>query len=173
MTRSSFRSAQRGRLKIGLQDGILPHIVWCFIIALAGCGGSPPSLVVAVNAGVEGDALKAAAREYGAAQSLNVEIVDLPYANLFEKELLDLSSRTGAYDVIMIDDPWFPRLAQNDALAPLGAQAPDTDFLKSCLEVCRQGGTYYALPYVGNSQLFFYRRDLMSAPATWTGLFTA
>jgi len=143
------------------------------VIFLAGCGSSPPSLVVAVNAGVEGDALKAAAREFGATQSLQVEIVDLPYAILFEKELLDLSSRTGAYDAIMIDDPWFPRLAQNDALAPLGAQSPDADFLKSCLEVCRQGGTYYALPYVGNSQLFFYRRDLMSAPATWTDVLTA
>ena len=31
------------------------------VIFLAGCGSSPPSLVVAVNAGVEGDALKAAA----------------------------------------------------------------------------------------------------------------
>ena len=149
-----------------------------FVGLLAGCGGSGPSLVIAVNAGVEGDALKAAAREFGAAQSLKVEIVDLPYANLFEKELLDLSSHTGAYDVIMIDDPWFPRLAQNNALAPLGSQSPDPDFVKSCLEVCRQNGTYYALPYVGNSQLFFYRRDLfskygLSAPATWTGVLAA
>src|SRR5438067_1423207 len=102
------------------------------VAVLAGCGGPPPSLVVAVNAGVD-----------GAAQSLNVEIIDLPYANLFEKELLDLSSRTGAYDVIMIDDPWFPRLAQNNALTPLTAQTPDSDFLKSCLDVGRQDGAYY------------------------------
>ncbi len=139
-----------------------------FAFVLTGCGGAPPSLVVAVNAGVEGDSLKAAAREFASTRSLNVEIVDLPYANLFEKELLDLTSRTGAYDVIMIDDPWFPRLSQNQALTPLTTQSPDADFLKSCLEVCRQDGVYYALPYVGNSQLFFYRRDLMPAPATWS-----
>jgi len=162
-------------LRIGLQDAILPYVALCF---LTGCGGSPPSLVVAVNAGVEGDALKAAAREFGSAQSLDVEIVDLPYANLFEKELLDLTSRTGAYDVIMIDDPWFPRLAQNDALAPFASQAPDPDFLQSCLDVCRLNGTYYALPYVGNSQLFFYRQDLfgkygLPAPATWSGVLAA
>ena len=163
-------------LRIGLQDAILPYFVaLCF---LAGCGGAPASLVVAVNAGVEGDALKAAAREFGSVQSLDVEIVDLPYANLFEKELLDLSSRTGAYDVILIDDPWFPRLAQNNSLAPLGPESPDPDFLKSCLEVCRQAGAYYALPYVGNSQLFFYRKDLfgkygLSTPDTWTGVLTA
>ena len=143
---------------------------------LTGCSGA--SLVIAVNAGVEGDALKAAAREFGTAHSLAVEIVDLPYANLFEKELLDLSSRTGAYDVIMIDDPWFPRLAQDNALAPLGSQSPDPDFVKSCLDVGRHNGTYYALPYVGNSQLFFYRKDLfgkygLSAPVTWTAVLTA
>src|SRR3981189_1125888 len=138
---------------------------------LAGCGGSPSALVVAVNAGVEGDTLKAAAREFGAAKSLQVEIVDLPYANLYEKEQLDLTSRTGAYDLIMMDDPWFPRLAQGGALAPLPSQSPDSDFLSSCLEVCRLAGVYYALPYVGNSQLFFYRKDLFAkynlpAPAT-------
>src|SRR5258705_8346857 len=94
------------------------------VIVLAGCSSSPPSLVVAVNAGVEGDALKAAAREFGSPQSLPVEIVDVPYANLFEKELLDLSSHTRAYDVIMIDDPWFPRLAQDNALTPL-TEPPD------------------------------------------------
>ena len=135
---------------------------------LAGCHSqSGPSLVVAVNAGVEGDALTAAAREWGGAHSVRTEIVDLPYANLFEKELLDLSSGTGAYDVIMMDDPWFPRLAQNRALAPLPTQSPDADFLASCLDVCRQENVYYALPYVGNSQLFFYRKDLVPAPTTW------
>ena len=151
--------------------GVVCPIVFVFLSA---CGrSSTPSLVIAVNAGVEGDALKAAAREWSAAQSVRAEIIDLPYANLFEKELLDLSSRTGAYDVIMIDDPWFPRLAQGSALTPLSSQQPDADFLPSCLEVCRQAGVYYALPYVGNSQLFFYRKDLfgkygLPAPGTWT-----
>jgi multiple sugar transport system substrate-binding protein len=147
---------------------------------LAGCGSAPtaPTLVIAVNAGVEGDALKSAAREWAAAHSVHPEIIDLPYANLFEKELLDLSSRTGAYDVIMMDDPWFPRLAQGAALAPLPVQSPDTDFLGSCLEVCRQAGVYYSLPYVGNSQLFFYRQDLfakygLAAPAAWTDVLAA
>ena len=63
-----------------------------------------------MNAGVEGSALKAAAREWGELRNTRIEVVELPYANLFEKESLDLTSRTGAYDVIMLDDPWFPRL---------------------------------------------------------------
>lgn len=151
-------------------------------LLLAACGGtgSQPSLTIAINAGVEGDALKAAANEWAARNATRLEIVELPYANLFEKELLDLTSRTGAYDVIMMDDPWFPRLVENGSLAPLERQ-PDADFLMSCLDVCRQPyrtGKYYALPYVGNSQLFFYRKDLfdkygLAEPASWDDVLNA
>lgn len=137
---------------------------------LAGCGKSGvKTLTVAVNAGVEGTALKAAAAEWAELHKTYVEVVELPYANLFEKESLDLSSRTGAYDVIMIDDPWFPKLAPD--LTAL-SRTPDPDFLESCMAVCRLSGTLYALPYVGNSQLFFYRKDLfdkykLGAPDRW------
>ncbi len=128
---------------------------------LAACSrdGSNKTLTIAVNAGVEGSALKAAAREWGELRKTRIEVVELPYANLFEKESLDLASRTGAYDVIMMDDPWFPKLAADGGLTPL-TREPDADFLASCLAVCRRSGEYFALPYVGNSQLFFYRKDL-------------
>src|ERR1700730_12013347 len=83
---------------------------------LAGCSrsGSNKTLTIAVNAGVEGTALKAVAREWGEIHNTRIEVVELPYANLFEKESLDLQSRTGAYDVIMMDDPWFPKLVADN-----------------------------------------------------------
>jgi multiple sugar transport system substrate-binding protein len=155
-----------------------------------GCGGVArgPSLTVAINAGVEGNALQSAALEWGAQRSVHVETVVLPYASLFEKELLDLISPATAYDVIMIDDPWFPRLAEGQKLTALdelartrGLTWPDPDFIESCLDVCRfpyLQGPYYALPYVGNSQLFFYRKDLfdkheLPAPETWEDVLAA
>src|ERR1700727_436880 len=84
----------------------------CLVALLAACSrsGSEKVLTIAVNAGVEGSALKAAAHEWGELRNTRIEVVELPYANLFEKESLDLASRTGAYDVIMMDDPWFPKL---------------------------------------------------------------
>ena len=146
--------------------------IFCALL-LAGCSHSTPSktLTIAVNAGVEGSALKAAANEWGAAHATHIEVVELPYANLFEKESLDLESRTGAYDVVMLDDPWFPKLVADGGLSTL-PRAPDADFLASCVAVCKQGDQVYALPYVGNSQLFFYRRDLfekykLGAPDRW------
>lgn len=160
------------------------------LLVLAGCEpGSPgPELTIAVNAGVEGDALNAAARDYQQRFGVRVQIVELPYANLFEKQLVALATDTGAYDVIMLDDPWFPRYAEGGYLTPLEPlfqkkrlPGPDSDFLPPCLALCRHPhptGALYALPYVGNSQLFFYRKDLfdkygLAAPSTWSELLRA
>jgi multiple sugar transport system substrate-binding protein len=143
---------------------------------------SGPTLTIAINSGVEGDALRQAAKDYEAQTGVHINIAEFPYANLFEKELLDLTSRTGAYDLIMLDDPWFPKFASLDVLTDLtplffkrSKNGADDDFVAMSIALCRhpyQTGTLYALPYVGNSQLFFYRKDLfqkhnLKAPATW------
>jgi multiple sugar transport system substrate-binding protein len=158
------------------------------LTACSSPGGGHKQLTIAVNAGVEGDALKATAQEYGQQNNLTVNISEFPYANLFEKELVDLVNRTGAYDVIMLDDPWFPRFAGGDNLTELtplierrGVAWPDQDFVETSLALCHHPystGRLYALPYVGNSQLFFYRRDLfekyqLNPPATWDDVLDA
>lgn len=179
-----------GGRAITLRKRLARACVAAAALAVVGCthSSTKKSLTVSVNAGVEGEALKIAAREWGQATGTQVEIVELPYANLFEKELLDLKSRTGAYDVVMMDDPWFPQFAQGGQLTELdplyakaGQKGPDADFIKSTLDVCRNPwatGSYYALPYVGNSQLFFYRQDLfqkygLAKPATWDDVLSA
>ncbi len=139
-------------------------------------------LTLAVVSGVEGDALKQAALDYEAQTGVHINIAEFPYANLFEKELIDLNARTGAYDLIMLDDPWFPRFASKQFLTDLnqllqkrGQNGPDDDFVHTSVALCRhpyQTGPLYALPYVGNSQLFFYRKDLfekhsLKEPSTW------
>ena len=145
-------------------------------------------LTLAVNSGVEGDALKQAALDYEAQTGVHINIAEFPYANLFEKELLDLTARTGAYDVIMLDDPWFPKFASQQLLSDLGPllnargiKGPDEDFVQTSIALCREpygGGALFALPYVGNSQLFFYRKDLfakhnLKEPVTWEDVLTA
>jgi len=146
------------------------------------------TLTLAINSGVEGDALKQAAKDYETQTGVHINIAEFPYANLFEKELIDLTARTGAYDLIMLDDPWFPKFSSQNVLTDLspllqkrGRNAPDDDFVATSLALCRQPyqtGTLYALPYVGNSQLFFYRKGLfeqhnLKEPATWDDVLTA
>jgi multiple sugar transport system substrate-binding protein len=145
-------------------------------------------ITIAVNSGVEGDALKQAAKDYETQTGIKITIAEFPYANLFEKELVDLNSNTGAYDLIMLDDPWFPRFASQNFLTDLASlyqkknlAGPDEDFITTSLALCRhpyETGALYALPYVGNSQLFFYRKDLfekhnLKKPETWWDVLNA
>src|SRR2546426_3975418 len=134
-------------------------------------GSGQTELTIAVPSGVEGDGLKAAARDYEKERGVKITISEFPYSSLFEKELVDLANRTGAYDIIVLDDPWFPRFTSGEQylaeLEPLyqkrGMKGPDEDFVKASLALCRhpyETGKLLALPYVGNSQVYFYRKDL-------------
>ncbi|HEX7330809.1 MAG TPA: ABC transporter substrate-binding protein [Pyrinomonadaceae bacterium] len=162
------------------------------LVGLSSCtNNSQPAkkqLTLAVVSGVEGEALQQAARDYEAQKGVHIEIATFPYTNLFEKELIDLKARTGAYDLIMLDDPWFPRFANEQLLMELGPllqkrgqSGPDSDFVDTSVALCRhpyESGQLYALPYVGNSQLFFYRKDLfekhsLKAPETWNDVLAA
>jgi multiple sugar transport system substrate-binding protein len=162
------------------------------VVFLTACSTEQKSknkpLTLAVNSGVEGDALKQAALDYEKQTAIHINIAEFPYANLFEKELIDLNAETGAYDLIMLDDPWFPRFATKLFLTDLGplmqkrGQAgPDPDFIPTSIALCRhpyQTGALYALPYVGNSQLFFYRKDLfekhkLQEPLKWDDVLAA
>ena len=167
-------------------------IAFCAFLLTASCRSNrsvgPNQFTLAVNSGVEGDALKQAARDYEAQTGIHIDVAEFPYANLFEKELLDLTARTGAYDLIMLDDPWFPKFASQQLLTDLGPllnargiTGPDEDFVRTSIALCREPyetGALYALPYVGNSQLFFYRKDLfakhnLKTPVTWEDVLTA
>ncbi len=149
---------------------------------------SQRQLTLAAVSGVEGEALKQAARDYETQTGIHIKVTDFPYASLFDKELIDLNARTGAYDLIMMDDPWFPRFATSQFLTDLtpllqkrGQSGLDADFVETSVAVCRhpyQSGALYAIPYVGNSQLFFYRKDLfakhgLGEPSTWDAVFNA
>ena len=146
-------------------------------------------LTVAVPSGSEGDGLRAAAADYSAMKGIAIDIVQAPYANLFEKAANAGSTKSGAYDIVLMDDPWLPFFAENGYLEPLGAyyqaigtDGPDNDFLAKSLAVCRSPyatGRFVCLPYVGNAQMFFYdpaqfaKNGLDRAPRTWDEVIAA
>src|SRR6185503_16553157 len=120
-------------------SALIIALVLCSVF-LPGCRTNQPTnskqLTLAVNSGVEGDALKQAALDYEKQTGVHINIAEFPYANLFEKELLDLNAHTGAYDLIMLDDPWFPKFGNQQLLTELtpllesrGQKGPDADFV--------------------------------------------
>lgn len=136
-------------------------------------------LTVAINAGVEGQAIAELSKDFPEAR---IEIVELPYTNLREKLQQTLGTGRSTYDVVMLDDPWFPELAQY--LSRLGT-VPDAlldDLIPASLHLGRdphQLGELKALPFVGNCQLLFYRKDLLgkvgldAPPDNWPDLLAA
>jgi multiple sugar transport system substrate-binding protein len=157
--------------------------------ALTITGGAWANITILVPSGSEGDGLRAAAADYSKMKGSKVEIVQAPYANVFEKAANAGQTKSGAFDIVLMDDPWIPFFAENGHLeelgpyfAKLGVPGPDNDFLAKSLAVCRNPyntGPFVCIPYVGNAQMFFYdgakfaTAGVTGAPATWDDVYKA
>ena len=145
-------------------------------------------ITILVPSGSEGDGLRAAAADYSKMKNIKVEIVQAPYSNEFEQAANAGQTKSGAFDIVLMDDPWIPFFAENGHLEDLtqyfkkaGREGPDNDFLSKSLAVCRNpynSGPYVCLPYVGNAQMFFYdaakfKESGVDAPKTWDDVLKA
>jgi multiple sugar transport system substrate-binding protein len=144
-------------------------------------------VVLATNNAPEGRGAAEALKEFAARKGIKYEVVEAPYSNLYEKEVLDLSQGSGLYDVIMLDDPWFTQFAESKWLTNLtpyftaiNEGGLSSDFIDKSTAICKYPyvtGLIYAFPAVGNAQMFFYRKDLFaqyglnSAPKTWNAAY--
>jgi multiple sugar transport system substrate-binding protein len=161
-------------------------------MALASFAVAAPAFAdftIAVPSGSEGDGLRAAAADYAKMKNIKIEVVQAPYSNLFEKAATAGQTKSGAFDIILMDDPWIPFFAENGHLEELtsyfnamGTGGPDSDFLAKSLAVCRNPyntGPFVCLPYVGNAQMFFYDgqkfadQGLPNGPKTWDDVIKA
>jgi multiple sugar transport system substrate-binding protein len=140
-------------------------------------------ITILVPSGSEGDGLRAAAADYTQLKGTKVEIVQAPYDNVFEQAANAGQTKSGAFDIVLMDDPWIPFFAENGHLEDLtsyfnaiGMPGPDSDFLAKSLAVCRNpynSGPFVCIPYVGNAQMFFYdsakfaEQGLSAGPKTW------
>ncbi len=114
---------------------------------------------------------------------VTIEYLGLPWAGLREKITIELVEGRGDFDLVVLDDPWTPEFLPAGFLEPLDPWFVKTgrqlnpDFIPTALALGRwpyPDGILYALPVVGNVQLFAYRRDLFEKhgikhpPETWT-----
>jgi len=103
----------------------------------------------------------------------DIELLKLPNADLYQKLKLSLREGTAAYDLVLIDDTWAPEFIGNGWLKPLPDAMADADMIGATVALGRgPAGTLFALPIVGNVEMFAYRRDLLAqrglqAPRTW------
>ncbi|MCZ4292000.1 ABC transporter substrate-binding protein [Hoeflea alexandrii] len=104
----------------------------------------------------------------------NVQVTfdGVPYAELLAKMMLDATSPEPEYDVLLVDDPWVPQLAEIGALADLKGEKVSAltdagydwdDFNAAPLAAGEWKGIQYAVPVRSNVLLRFYNRSLYKA----------
>ena len=112
------------------------------LASLIATQASRADITVLVPSGSEGDGLRAAAADYAKLKNTKVEIVQAPYSNVFEQAANAGQTKSGAFDIVLMDDPWIPFFAENGHLEDLtaffnkmGVPGPDNDFLGNSLAV--------------------------------------
>jgi len=128
------------------------------------------TLTVAGRDGAFNEAMRLATAEYTRQNpDVRFEILALSGAELMEQTVIELRAGNGAFDVVLIDDPFLPRLQEAGWLVDLGAQYQnqglqiDPDLVPNMVNIGRfpyPDGALYALPHVGNVELFAYRHDI-------------
>ncbi|AJP56981.1 sugar ABC transporter substrate-binding protein [Pandoraea vervacti] len=141
---------------------------------VAAAGASAADLVIAGRDDIYGKGLTDAVAGFRKQHpDADIELLKLPNANLYQKLKLSMREGTGAYDLVMMDDTWSPEFMANGWLKPLPTTLVDADMVASTVALGRApNGNLYALPVVGNVEMFAYRRDLLAkyklqAPRTW------
>ncbi|WP_227378791.1 extracellular solute-binding protein [Haladaptatus halobius] len=177
--------------------------------SLAGCtgfggggGGSNPknvkpakSIKVAAVSG-EGDLFQRLVKDYVEEDTgVTVNISKFPYANLFEKTNSVLGTKGKAYDILFMDDPWFPQFASHcEPIEKWMPQSlPKDQIIKTCIDIgtwpapkgpkvpSAQGmdQTIRGQVVVGNTQLFVYNKKYYeqvgakTPPKTWDDVLAA
>ena len=149
-------------------------VVASVIALLAVTGAAAEKLVIAGRDGGYAAALSMMVDGYKEANpSVEVDRLELPYGGLLEKVTIAMRENAGAYDVIMLDDTWAVEFMSRGWLADLDELGGgiDADFVKPAVDVSRYpvgSGSLYAIPFVGNVELFAYRSDLMDEPQSWS-----
>jgi multiple sugar transport system substrate-binding protein len=140
--------------------------------AAAQAGGKITFLVSSGN----GDAARKVSADYTARTGTQVDVLELPYDQTFQKLQIALSQKSDAYDLASLDDPWMPQFAGGKFLVALdelyqktGTQ-PDPNFQPQLYALGNYppGSGQRALPWLGNVQVYAWRNDLIAnRPTTW------
>lgn len=150
----------------------------------AGCGGKQqtageqpqePAKKIrwATIAGFYSDWAAEVAKDFEAKTGIQVEMVPIDFVLLYEKEMMEMVGKTGAYDVITTEHLWKTEWAHAGLIEPLDdyiAQTPKEEFdindvAPALVDLaCKYKGKIYALPYYSYTQGMFYRQDLFEDP---------
>lgn len=107
------------------------------------------------------DELKAEAARWSLLHNISVKVNEVPKSD--SKLLSVLRGGGQPPDIIQIQSDYIPPLCSAGALQPM-VRFPTDTYQEKALEAFRRDGQIWAVPFYCDSQLLFYRKDLMQGP---------
>jgi trehalose/maltose transport system substrate-binding protein len=157
--------------------GVSFAIALCGAIFLAGCGGGssgPPTInwFVAIQPGgsIEEIAKQCTDQAQGRYE-IKLELLPTDADTQREQLVRRLGAEDSSVDLIGMDIPWTAEFANAGWLRPYEgalAQQVSKDAFDSAVKAATFNGKLYGAPFNSNTQLLFYRKDLVpTPPTTW------
>ncbi len=163
-------------------------------VSLAGClgmGGGSDDVINAALVGGPGDLVDELLDEYVIDETgVEVDTSILPFNDLLETLSTNFEGEDDTYDIVMMDDPWFPRFADHlDPLRDWVDDVPEDEMIDATLSIGKWppedaaappgadgDPTLKALCAVGNAQLMVYNEALYDEvgagePETWEDVY--
>lgn len=136
-------------------------------MAALAAGNSPlagTKIVVAVRSLPETDFIVSRIAEFEKQTGIKVTLVTYAEQQLREKEVQDLSTGAGTFDVIALDSVYIPEFARNGWLVPIEKYLPKSydvkDIKSSVRGLLSLNGQLYGAPVYAEITQLMYRKDL-------------
>jgi multiple sugar transport system substrate-binding protein len=141
-------------------------VVSLFLLGVASCAQAV-KLVVIGDAGHNLKPFEWYAQTFKEKFDVELEVIGVPFGEVYEKEKMELIGQTGAYDIMIVFPKFLAEFAANGWLYPLDEFIAKLDPKMEDVTpgyrdfYCKYGGKVYALPYDGDILNLYYRKDLL------------
>jgi ABC-type glycerol-3-phosphate transport system substrate-binding protein len=124
-----MRATHRGRCARGAARQsrfvlVLALVVAALLVAGSTAWAQGKTITLSMLAGFKEDVLRANLPEFEKKTGIKVVVDAAPFADLYKKQVLSLSTG-GRYDVVFLDEPWVPPLSE--FLLPLNERVRSLD----------------------------------------------
>ncbi len=101
---------------------------------------------------------------------VDIELVEVPFSELYTKVVTDMSNPRGKFDVILVPNDWIGEFATKGLILQLDEyvnkykdELKYEDILPHIRErLMKWAGHYYSIPFDGDCHMLFYRKDLLT-----------
>lgn len=138
------------------------------------------NLIGMAQAGMTPDEMNAVIAEF---QEINPDVEIVPeyvaYDALHDKIATGMASGSAPFDIMLVDDIWFPEFADAGWLLDVSADIPPemlADSSTAAWDIVSYDGKQYGLPWLLDQLYFYYNTDMLTKagfdapPTTWEGL---